>query len=61
MHHGDFGVIVKDLGRKKKNPLLNGLGSGLMDSDRQDEQFWTFSPYFVQKPKRKGKKRISKR
>jgi hypothetical protein len=57
MHHGDFGAIVEDYGRKKDSPLLKGLGSGLKDSDKQDEQFWTYSPYFVQKPKQKGKKR----
>lgn len=57
MHHGDFGAIVEDYGRKKKNPLFKGLGSGLKDSDKQDEQFWTYSPSFVRKPKQKGKKR----
>lgn len=61
MHHGDFGAIVEDYGRKKKNPLVKGLGSGLKDSDRQDEQFWTYSPYFVQKPKQKGRKRTNRR
>jgi hypothetical protein len=56
MHHGDFGAIVEDYGRKKKNPLVRGLGSGLMDSDRQDEPSWIYSPYVVRKPKKKKKK-----
>jgi len=56
MHHGDFGAIVEDYGRKKKNPLVAGLGSGLMDSDRQDEPFWIYSPLVVKKPKQKRKK-----
>ena len=50
MHHGDFGAIVQDYGQKEKNPLLKGLGSGLMDSDRQDEPFWIYSRVLVKKP-----------
>ena len=61
MHHGDFGVIVEDYGRKKKNPLVKGLGSGLKDSDRQDEPFWMYSSYFVTKPKQKRKKKAGRR
>ena len=54
MHHGDFGAIVQDYGQKEKNPLLKGLGSGLMDSDRQDEPFWIYSRVLVKKPKKKS-------
>jgi len=36
--------------------MVKGLGSGLMDSDRQDEHLWVYSPFFVQKPKPKRKK-----
>jgi hypothetical protein len=61
MHHGDFGVIVEDYGRRKKNPLVEGLGSGLMDSDKQDEPFWIYSPFLVKKSKKKRSKRTGRR
>jgi len=61
MHHGDFGVIVEDYGRKKKNPLVKGLGEGLKESDRQDEPFWIYSPYFVTKATQERKKKAGRR
>lgn len=61
MHHGDFGAVVEDYGRRKKNPLVEGLGSGLMDSDKQDEPFWVYSPFIVKKPKQKRKKKTGRR
>jgi hypothetical protein len=55
IHHGDFGAFVEDYGRKKKNPLVQGLGSGLMDSDRKDEPSWVYSQLLLSKPKKKKK------
>jgi hypothetical protein len=56
IHHGDLGAIIGDYGHRKSNPFVEGLGSGLMDSDRQDEQDWILSPLLVKKPKQKRKK-----
>ncbi len=59
MHHGDFGAFVEDYGRTKKNALLEGLGSGLMDSDRTDEPDWIFSQLALDKSRKKGKKKAT--
>jgi len=60
MHHGDFGAIVNDYGKRKKNPLFEGLGSGLMNSDRQDEPEWIYSRILLSKPTRKKRGKSTK-
>jgi hypothetical protein len=43
MHHGDAGYIVREHGRRKKSPLTQGFGEGLMISDAKDKDNCLYS------------------
>jgi len=55
MHHGDAGYIVREHGKREKNPLLQGIGEGLMVSDSKDRDKCIYP--LLEPAKGTGKKR----
>jgi hypothetical protein len=55
MHHGDLGFVLAEEGKKKRDPLMKGVGKGLMLSDIKDREKWTY-PRMKSSKKRKGRK-----
>ena len=41
MHHGELGFVLAEEGMKKRDPLMKGIGKGLMLSDIKDLDMWT--------------------
>lgn len=50
MHHGDLGYVLAEDGKKKRDPLMKGVGKGLMLSDIKDRDEWVY-------PKKKSTQR----
>jgi hypothetical protein len=51
LHHGALGELLIDRGRKKRKPLIVGLGRGLCMTDLQDQNEWHTSEYWEAKEK----------
>ena len=55
MHHGDIGFALAEEGRKKRDPLMKGVGKGLMLSDIKDREKWTY-PRVNSSKRKKGQR-----
>jgi len=57
MHHGDAGYLVRENGRKKRDPFLEGIGEGLMISDAHDVDKCVYPGLEAAKTRKKRKNR----